>query len=300
MAVFTEQDLFPSLIANAQGDIQTSNSQARAQFQAFPGARLENCLRSMVANPSAILLRLQSLAEIYGKAREDIVTVGSTIPISVFSVGNGAFCWRFHLDTPGQWDEVGVPILTEGRNGVLLRVNAAAEHLLGKRPETLHQVMPGEQDHQEDVAQIQTANGPVPALLRELNRSGSVRDLLVLPVDDTRQGGIGTSFADLPVPIMKLTPDGIILEANRLAAKLIGHIEPGETNVDQIMHGLGHPILDWLARTAAQEPAMRSEFLRLTRQDKEVFVQVDVESRCAKRSSLSDRGFERCHRTQNP
>ncbi|WP_170760067.1 hybrid sensor histidine kinase/response regulator [Ruegeria lacuscaerulensis] len=276
MAVFAEQDLFPCLIANTQGDVLSSNSQARAQIQAFPGARLENCLKSMIANPPAILLRLQSLAEIYGKAREDIVTVGSTIPVSVFGVGNGLFCWRFHLETPGRWDEVSVPVVTEGRNGALLRVNGAAEHLLGQKPETLHQVISTDVQGAGEITKVKTANGCVPAVACELARFGTFRDLLLLPMDDGEQSVSEASFADLPVPIMRLSPDGIILEANRLAAKLIGNIQPGETNVDQIMRALGHPILDWLARTAAQEPAMRSEFLRLTRQDKEVFVQVTL------------------------
>lgn len=276
MAIFAEQDLFPCMIANAQGDILAANSEARNKFQAFPGLRLEHCLKSMFANPAAVLLRLQSKAEIFGKAREDIVTVGSTVPVSVFDVGNGRFCWRFHLDTPGQWDEVAVPVLTEGRNGTLLRVNVAAAHLLGHRPDTLQQVLSAEPGPRGDIVQVQTANGSVSAAVCELSRSGTVRDLLVLPTEAAGHVSSGTSFAELPVPIVRLAPDGKILEANRLAVKLIGDIEPGETNADQIMHGLGYPVLDWLARTAAQEPAMRSEFLRLTRQDKEVFVQVTL------------------------
>ncbi len=276
MAVFAEQDLFPCMIANAQGDILTANPEARNKFQAFPGARLELCLKSIFANPAPVLLRLQSKAEIHGKAREDIITVGSTVPVSVFDVGNGQFCWRFHLDTPGQWDEVAVPVLTEGRNGTLLRVNVAAAHFLGHRPDKLQQVLSTDPGAQGDIVQVHTANGTVSAAVCELNRSGTVRDLIVLPTEVAGHASSGASFADLPVPIVRLAPDGRILEANRLAVKLIGEIEPGETNADQIMHGLGYPILDWLARTAAQEPAMRSEFLRLSRQDKEVFVQVTL------------------------
>lgn len=276
MAVFTEQELVPCVIANGQGDILTANPEARTRIHAHPGNRLEQCLKPMFANPPAILLRLQSRAEIYGKAREEVVTFGSTIPVSVFDVGNGRFCWRFHLDAPGQWDDVGVPVITEGRNGTLLRVNHAATRLLGQRPDRLQGVFASEPREKDNVTQVQTAEGMVSAAVYELGRSGTVRDLLVLPMEEVDKNSNGTSFADLPVPIMCLSPDGRILEVNRLAVKLIGDVEPGQTNVDQIMQGLGHPILDWLTRTAAQEPTMRSEFLRLTRQDKEVFVQVTL------------------------
>uniref|UniRef100_UPI0036707FAA hybrid sensor histidine kinase/response regulator n=1 Tax=Ruegeria meonggei TaxID=1446476 RepID=UPI0036707FAA len=276
MAVFTEQDLFPSLIANAQGDVLACNGQARTQLHARPGLRLEQCLKTLFANPPAILLRLQSLAEIYGKAREDIVTVGSTVPVTVFSVGNGLFCWRFHMDTPGQWDDVAFPVVTEGRNGAILRVNAAAENLLGFRPDNLKEVFQTEPGGESAFLQAQTATEQVSAVVSEISRSGTMRDLLVLPLTVSGPSASGASFADLPVPIMCVSPEGSIVEANRLAAKLIGDIQPGETNLDQIMEGLGYPILDWLQRTAAGEPAMRSEFLRLTRQDKEVFVQVTL------------------------
>ncbi|MES0824337.1 ATP-binding protein [Ruegeria sp. SCP11] len=274
MAVFAEQDLFPCVIANAQGDILHANAEARGQFQASAGGRLERCLRTMFANPSATLLRLQSKAEIYGRTREDIVTVASTIPVSVFDVGNGRFCWRFHLDSPGQWDEVSVPVVTEGRNGTLLRMNAAAVQLLGR--EIPHLMFQNEEKAEGDILQVQTESGTVSAAVKELSRSGTARDLIVLPLAENEQTSSGASFAELPVPIMCLSPDGSILEANRLAVKLIGEIEPGRTNVDQIMQGLGHPLLEWLGRTAAQEPAMRSEFLRLTRRDKEIFVQVTL------------------------
>nr|WP_254443425.1 ATP-binding protein [Ruegeria atlantica] len=276
MAVFSEQDVCPSIIANAQGDILAANSEARAKVHAFPGGRLEHCLRSMFANPPAVLLRLQSKAEIYGRAREDIVTLASTIPVSVFDVGKGWFCWRFHLDSPGQWDEIDVPVLSEGRNGNLLRVNGAAARLIGRGPDRLHEVFADEIPAQGGIFQVQTVSGPVSAAVCEISRSGTVRDLMVFPIEEKKQASSAASFADLPVPIICLSADGSILEANRLAMKLIGEFEPEKTNIAQIMQGLGRPILDWLASTAAREPAMRSEFLRLARQDKEIFVQVTL------------------------
>ncbi|MCG7518239.1 ATP-binding protein [Ruegeria sp. Ofav3-42] len=277
MAVFAEQDLSPTVIATANGDILTANSRARAQFHASPGVRLEQCLKSMFANPAAILLRLQSTAEIHERAREDIVTVGSTVPISVFSVGNELFCWRFHLDEEGQWDDVAIPVLTHGRNGTVLRVNGVAEHLLGFRPDNVTQVFPGDAPMAGEIVLAETSDGQVPVTVSELSNSGTVRDLLILPLNSAGSHQGDAPVAELPVPVVCLSPNGEILEANRMATKLIGEIQPGKSNVVQIMHGLGYSILDWLESTAAEEGAVpRSEFLRLTRQDKEVFVQVTL------------------------
>ncbi|WP_170424681.1 ATP-binding protein [Ruegeria arenilitoris] len=276
MALFAEQDLFPTVVATGNGVILTANSRARAQIHAFPGARLEQCLKSVFANPAPILLRLQSAAEIHGKTREDIVTVGTTVPISVFSVGHNVFCWRFHLDEKGQWDSAAIPVLTVGRNGTVLRVNGVAETVLGCRPNNLGQVFPDSVPSPGDIALAETAAGQVPMTISELSNSGTVRDLLLLPLNSAGTQSSDARFADLPVPVMCLTPEGEILDANRMATNLIGEIEPGQTSVSNIMHGLGYPIQDWLARVANQDDAPSSEFLRLSRQDKEMFVQVTL------------------------
>ncbi|WP_170557238.1 ATP-binding protein [Ruegeria atlantica] len=277
MAVFTEQDLCPTVIANANGDVLSANTRAKTQIHAVPGTRLHHCLKSRFANPAAILLRLQSIAEIHESAREDIVTVGSTIPISVFSVSQEMFCWRFHLDERGQWDDAPVPVLTEGRNGSVLRVNGVAEAMLGQKPEVMGKIFPNDVPKLGEISMVQTSDGQIPVTVAELFRSGTVRDLLLLPMNAAGQTGPDAPFAELPVPVMCLSAEGLILDANRMAIKLIGEIEQGKSNVAEIMHGLGYPILDWLTRAVADEDAVpRSEFLRLTRQDKEVFVQVTL------------------------
>lgn len=276
MTAFAEQDPNPCLIANAQGDILVANTSANGRFQAKLGMNLVRCLRSTFANPSAILLRLQSQARTQKSAREDIVTQCATIPASVFRLADDVFCWRFRMDEQGPWAEVALPVLTEGRNGALLQVNAAAETVLGYRPGTMEQIFQDEIPEQGAICEMQTHAGTLPIAVSQLSRSGIGRNLIAMPLPDGFGEQTGASVADLPVPILRLNPDGTILEANRLASKLLGDSHLNDTNISQIMQGLGHPILDWLARTAAKEEAPRSEFLRLSRDDKEVFVQVTL------------------------
>jgi two-component system cell cycle sensor histidine kinase/response regulator CckA len=276
MNTFTEQDLFPGVIANADGLVVSSNAAARAQVHAFPGNRLESCLMSVFANPASILLRLQSLAEIHGKSSEDVVTIGSTIPVTVFSVGHDLYCWRFHLGAEGRWDDVAVPVLTLGRNGTVLRANGMAEHVLGYKPENTDQVFNAGQPAPGEVTLANASSAPLNVTVAELSRSGSAREMLVLPVQVTTPPTTETRFADLPVPIMCIAPDGVVLDANRLAIKLVGDFQTGETNVSQMMQGLGYPIQEWLSRAAVEDATPKSEFLRLSRQDKDVFVQVTL------------------------
>jgi len=276
MTAFAEQETVPCLIANEAGDVLIANAHAKERFRAEVGLSLTRCLRSVFANPAAILLRIQTKAETEGRAREDVLTHGDLIPITVFRLGPQVFCWRFHLNQPGLWDEVSVPVLSEGRNGVLLRVNAAAEQFLGFRPGTLEQLFPDGLPKPGEIAHIQSQDRIDAVVVAPLSRSGTVQNLALLPLTHSEPNSIGASFADFPVPIMRLSPDGAILETNRMAEDLLGGVVPSDANICQMMQGLGHPIHEWLAQTACGEDVPKSEFLRLTRDDKEVFVQVTL------------------------
>ncbi|WP_300066229.1 ATP-binding protein [uncultured Ruegeria sp.] len=276
MAAFAEQDRFPCLIANSHGEILVANSQAVSRLHADTGLNLAQCLRSVFGNPPAILLRLQSQALLKGRAGEDILTYGDTIPVSVFRLAEGVFCWRFQLDEQASWQDLTLPVLSKGRNGLVLGLNGAAERLLGFRPGSIEEIFPDGTPTIGDISQVQTRDGAVPVMVSQLSRSGFGQNLALSPLNETANTQGGTGFADLPVAIMCLAPDGTILEANRLANKLLGDTRLRDTNISQIMHGLGHPVLEWLQRTANEEDTQRSEFLRLSRDDKEVFVQVTL------------------------
>ncbi|NOD83365.1 ATP-binding protein [Ruegeria sp. HKCCD6119] len=276
MAAFAEQDESPFLIANAYGDILASNAPAREQFGAAKGASLENCLGSTFSTPQVILLRLQSQARSFGRAREDCVIRGNTSSVTVFQLAPDIFCWRFQQSEQESWQSLNLPVLTIGCADDVVCPNPAAKKLLGLRPGRVRDVFSDADPRVGASNIIKSQDGMIPVAVTELSRSSKERSLGLVPLIETPAPGASTSFADLPVPVLTLSPAGAILNANRLANKLLGNESLEGTNIADIMRGMGHPILDWLARTAAQEDAQRSEFLQLTRKDKEVFVQVTL------------------------
>ncbi len=272
-----EQDRCASVIADAQGSVLVANGHARAQLNAQPGGGLTTALRAVFANPSSILFRLQSMASAQGQVNEDIVTRGGTVPISVSKLGGHLFCWRFNLGEHGQLDRLDIPVLTTGRGGTVLHLNPAAEGLLDHGVVSLEQVFPHGLPHDGQVCTVASRDGPVRVVATTVPSSGTVNHLLLLPLAETSEPHDGSSFADLPVPVLRMSPEGTILEANGMARTLLGDIQQNDTNIAQIMQGLSHPVLDWLERTASGADAPRSEFLRLSRKDKELFVQVTLD-----------------------
>lgn len=83
-------------------------------------------------------------------------------------------------------------------------------------------------------------------------------------------------FDRLPVAMVSMTPQGDILRLNEHACRLLG-VRAGEVRkLQDIMTGLGRSIGDWLSDAARGKGLSQLEFLRLTRLDKETFVQVSL------------------------
>ncbi|MEX0307646.1 MAG: ATP-binding protein [Ruegeria sp.] len=276
LLVFLEQESDACIVADSTGKILIANAHADARLIKGINPRLEDCLRSVFANPAVILLRLQSLARAQGRADEDIVTRGQTIPVSVSQLSLDRFCWRFTLEASQLWRNVQLPVVTVGRNEVVLGANETAIELFGRVPEALEQISLCDTDAGGNIIRVTTSGASRPFSVSILRQSGIARELLLTPVKDVETTQEVASFADLPVPIMCLSLNGEIGEANRLAVELVGEIQPGRSNIEEIMQGLGYPIRDWLTQAAEPDAVPRSEFLRLERKDKEVFVQVTL------------------------
>lgn len=90
------------------------------------------------------------------------------------------------------------------------------------------------------------------------------------------QADIWTTFDALPVPLLKLASNGEIRLSNRPASELLGVDDFSGKVLGDLMEGLGRPVSDWLKDTAAARGSVHSEFLRLRRDDREVFVHVTL------------------------
>lgn len=87
---------------------------------------------------------------------------------------------------------------------------------------------------------------------------------------------LGSALVDLPVPILRLSTSGEIQEYNEAARVLIGTKLCKKVHMGDLMEGLGRTVEGWMNETFASRDTSESEFLRLTREDREVFVQVTL------------------------
>ncbi len=278
---FIEKDASPSFVADEDGAILTSNVAAGLRFADTASETLAGTLRMMFANPSAILYRLQCRARLDGSAREDVVTRRGHVRLGVHVISEDEFLWRIE-DMPERSqsgrnaETLPVPMITTGRSGAVLFMNDAARTLVGERIKSLDRLFVSLPVNPGVVNTLSTTEGPVDVMVAENNSFAGRRELYFLPAEPGVTQDQAAAFETLPVPMIKLAPDARILTANQLAIGLLGIERSDGMSLGQVMEGLGRPITDWLQETLSGKSGKNSEFLRVSRKDKEVFVQVTL------------------------
>jgi two-component system cell cycle sensor histidine kinase/response regulator CckA len=281
MQALLADDAAPCFSTDPDGAVLYRNAAAAARFSGGDGRTLVATLADVFAHPSAVLYRLQSRAVNLGAAREDVVTRRGHIRLSVHRAGAGAFLWRLEefADRGGQArgaEGLSLPMLIAGKTGTILFMNEALRRLIGGRPRTLDRVFADLPLRSGEETVIAGLDGPLRALVAEIEGAGERREIYLLPVAarPMPQAGTDTAFEDLPVGLLRLAPAGTILAANRVARTLM-RIDPSETvTLSDLVEGLGRSLRDWLADVAAARQPGRAEVMRLRHAETEHYVQL--------------------------
>ena len=285
----TGRDTIASVVTDADGCVIFCNPAAEARFGPAVGEAIPALFKDGLANPAPVLWRLRSKADLAGSASEDIAIRGGHLRISVQHLDGSGYLWRSEdmadrslLRRGGGADHA---MLTVGRAGAILSMNDAARRLIGERVKSLDRLSADLPFRQGQVHRISTTQGQ--KLCRVVESSAMVgrRELYLLPLParatpdmsvDTDLNEGWRFFDALPVPLLKLDPAGEVLLSNLPARELLGCRYTAPHRLSDLMEGLGRSIADWLSEAAAGRPGHQSEFLRLTRSDSEVFVQVTL------------------------
>ncbi|MCX7565427.1 ATP-binding protein [Sulfitobacter sp. F26169L] len=281
---FISNDSAPSFVTHSDGEILCANPAAATVFGKSESETIAAILADRMVNPSAILFRLQSRAMVNGAAREEIFTNSGQLLLAVHRVAQDRFIWRIepqNVQSAGNLpsDSRILPMIMVGRSGAILSMNHAARKFIGVRGKSLDSVFVEQVVVPGTVMQVSTTTGNQPALIAQTDAGAGRRALYFLPPPakgDVVQNPDWQVFQDMPIPMIKIAPDGTVQAFNKRASKLIGVVLVEGAHLSALMEGLGRSITDWLEDTLAGRLIQKSEFLRLTRGDREAFVQVTL------------------------
>ena len=286
-------DLNPAFFTNADGVIAFANDPANERFVETNDNSIGARLATVIANPDAVLFRLQTRAMAMASAREDIVTRAGQYRLSVVRVGPSMFLWRFDdLAEVSQRSEkvsssFSLPMMTVGQSGAVLFLNDAFRRLLERRPRSMADVFGPEPVSSGDLRRIKTLEGTVDCIVAEVSGGPGRREIYALPAPAgayaPRRGeepSAGwTAIEDLPVPLLKISGTGGILESNREARMLLGVQSTQDRRLTELVDGLGRPLNDWIKETIESHVGQASQFLegKGERQDTVLQVTLNVE-----------------------
>jgi two-component system, cell cycle sensor histidine kinase and response regulator CckA len=279
------QDPAPAFCTDARGAIGYRNAAARARFGGGDSAPLIDALGDLFAEPSTVLARMRKTALAAGAAREDVLTRRGHARLTVHRVAGDRCLWRLEelsdpLIAARGGDGLSLPMLVASRSGTVLFLNDTLRRLLGRTVATLDRIFidmplrPGEE------MEIAAAEGRRRVLVAEIEADGGRREIYLMPTapDELRPSGDPATFENLPVALLRLSGDGEIGAANRMAREVLtpdpAQKLPAGARFSDLVEGLGRPVADWLADGLAGRTVNRPEVARVRRDDRETFVQI--------------------------
>ncbi|MDW4497835.1 ATP-binding protein [Sulfitobacter sp. D35] len=270
----------PTILAGADGAVQAVNAAARTRFGDELCETLSGALGKSLANPGGTVFRMQTLADKDGFAHEDMITRRGQVRLSVNRVASDAYLWRVEeMGGAAQpSDGPALPMLMTGRTGAVLYMNEAARQLAGGRVKSLDRLFVEPEISGGMVCDLSGPEGKSRVLIAEVDAGAGRRALYLLPPPEgesvSREGW--NVFMHLPVPLLKVGTDGEVQAFNRMAETLIGTSLSDGVPLSELMEGLGRSMTDWLGEAISGRLVQHSEFLRLKRADREVFVKVTL------------------------
>lgn len=217
-----------------------------------------------------------------------LVTRGGQYDVSVSTLGDDQFLWRINVvgkagrKSAATADTLTIPLMTVGSRGSVLYVNDAGRQFLGFRPRVISDVFGDAKIHSGSLKYIATAEGESHVTVAIIDGSVGRREIYLIPIYwDAGPRSLPTEWdaiEDLPVPLLKIGPNGKVRASNREARNLLDIAAADGMKVGDILDGLGRPIIDWIKEAVDGCGGYVSQFLRGRGDNHDTFVQVSLNS----------------------
>lgn len=263
----------------AAGRVIYANPAARKLFEQGKGLKIAEIFDPQGEIRPVGLSRLMQHAYGSGAGQGILHIADGYFDLSVHKTHDRYLSWRF-ADVSHEFgetfDTTPLPRVLIGGEDKILAMNRTARELLGDDVTQADQIfirMPVRSGHMNDINTLEGRKGCFAI------KSGKVENrqqIILIPqvLATERHPEDWSFFEELPVPLLKVKRDGEIELSNHPARHLLGVEVCQGRRLPELLEGLGRSIPDWLDDAAAGRGTVQSEFLRVRRKDKEVFVQV--------------------------
>ncbi|MGZ9810749.1 ATP-binding protein [Pseudoroseicyclus sp. H15] len=278
-----EGDESAMMVADASGRVLSANIQARARHTGGETlGHLSDIFDELLASSGELLEQMQERAEQLGGAREQIVTRRDHLKVTASRLGRSVFLWRLEDVTASQPrgpEAVSLPMLTATASGTILFMNEAARKLAGGRVRRLEALFDDLPITSGRMHMVRAAGGPFSCLVAEVAGAAGRSEIYLLPgqsAEGERRGADWEAVEALPVPLVKVSRDGMVLASTREARELLPVPIGPQTRLSDLVDGLGRPVIDWVDEVFEGRAPQGPQFLRSTGGGDETFLQVSL------------------------
>jgi two-component system cell cycle sensor histidine kinase/response regulator CckA len=277
LVLFCQSDQNPCFVSDRLGRIWYSNKAGLTQNKQGLGGFVFDWFDILAPRAEASIQDLITRLDMHPFAGAIVLQDSGYIRISAWRHDMGRIFWR--IDPTG-YDAIGTGTLPKlcimrvTEAGDILEMNQSALDLFGSQITHLADISGDSLIPFGAKNIIETRQGAKTFVIMS-SPLDMVREVYFLPHGtDCDAAQAAGDFDALPVPMIKLTAQGVIVRANRPACELLS-IDPNqEVLLQNLFQGLGRSIPDWLTDAIEGRAINHPEFLRLARKDREVFVQV--------------------------
>ena len=281
-----------AFLTSADGDILACSEVAQRRFDGAIGTSLTVLLTELIASPDAVLFRLLTQAESTGSAKDIVATRSGHFRVSVIGVDQNEYLWRICENSTGEiahqspGQSLSIPMMTFGSRGAVLFVNETCRTLLGFRPKSAAEVFADGIFRNGLTYKVKTADGEINVTVAIVETMAGRREIYLIPSGKGEPSIVAPreliaeweAIEDLPVPLLKVSPDGVVLASNREARTLLDIASTEGKRIGDVLDGLGRPIGDWVREAIEGRGGNVSQFLRGRGDNHDTFVQVTLNS----------------------
>jgi two-component system cell cycle sensor histidine kinase/response regulator CckA len=262
------------MLADNDGRIVFQN-EAAGKLDVSGRPRVERALTRLLANPGAVQLRLQDKAKQSGRADETLTTCRAGLNLSARVVDADRILWRLE-ELSNSISDPGIPTISAGPEGAILKTNDPARQLIGSDATTLEDVFDDLPLRSGATYRLRSGLGAVEVAVWVRETAGGGSSIAFFPTTSP-SAPLPESWSvieELPVPLLKIARSGEILASNRAARGLVQREMGQNARLSDLFEGLGRPIIDWLEEIGRGQSSGDKQFLRSHGDGPKLFVQI--------------------------
>ncbi len=275
----------PVLLTDKNAFVVFQNKAVQDEFGDCLDAPISQALDDDLIEPLPAIAQLLQDVKGNGAASQEFLTDGGQLKVHVRKIGCRYLLWQIQRSEAGSGGAF-LPSISVGRHGVILSMNTHARALFGMRVHRLDQIAPVNSFRDGQIVELVTKDGQKQTFITKCVARAVGRTEFILVEHQVSDCMSQVDCDSLPIGLLTISREGIITMANSRARILLNQSDVQGGPLAAYFEGLGRSIPDWISDAYAGRGLNKSEFLRVSRDDREVFVQVYL-------SRIEDQGTEK-------